>query len=180
MNFRALDPAYTAQGKVGMSANGQLEKQVWAEFHKRPKALARAAENIRSIIENQKLADAVKGPVDPADHEAQEGGLSYRLHRHYERDRSLVDKKRKQVLAADGSLACEVCEFDFGKRYGTHGDGFIEVHHKKPVHKIKPGEKTKLSDLAVLCANCHRMAHRGGALFSVDDLKAVLASASGK
>jgi len=37
----------------------------------------------------------------------------------------------------------------------------IEVHHLRPVHTMKPGEKTKLADLALLCSNCHRMAHRG-------------------
>ncbi|RSV14514.1 HNH endonuclease [Sphingomonas sp. ABOLH] len=36
----------------------------------------------------------------------------------------------------------------------------IEVHHVKPVHTLKPGSKVRLTDLVLLCANCHRMAHR--------------------
>jgi 5-methylcytosine-specific restriction protein A len=35
MNLRALDPAFTARGKVGMQAGGALEKIVWAEYQKR-------------------------------------------------------------------------------------------------------------------------------------------------
>lgn len=53
-----------------------------------------------------------------------------------------------------------MCTFDFAKVYGALGADFIEIHHTKPVAKMKPGSKTKLSDLALLCSNCHRMAHR--------------------
>ncbi|MGN5374851.1 HNH endonuclease [Sphingomonas hankookensis] len=64
------------------------------------------------------------------------------------------------MLKAKGPLVCEVCAFDFEATYGELGAGYIEVHHLKPVHTLKPGSKVKLSDLALLCANCHRMAHR--------------------
>lgn len=82
-----------------------------------------------------------------------------RLHKRYERDPKLVAEKRK-AAAATGTLACEVCGFDFKVAYGDLGAGYIEVHHTKPVHTLIAGTKTKLDDLALLCANCHRMAHR--------------------
>jgi hypothetical protein len=34
-----------------------------------------------------------------------------------------------------------------------------EAHHVKPVHTLKPGDKTRLEDFALLCSNCHRMVH---------------------
>ena len=60
---------------------------------------------------------------------------------------------------------------DLSKTYGDLGEGFIECHHKVPVSELKPGAKTKLSDLAVLCANCHRMLHRRRPWLSVDELR---------
>jgi 5-methylcytosine-specific restriction protein A len=34
--------------------------------------------------------------------------------------------------------------------------------------------KTKLDDLALLCANCHRMAHRNRVPFTIGELRALL------
>ena len=50
MNFRALDPAFTSQGKVGMSSGGALEKQIWNEYAGQREALARDASAIRSKL----------------------------------------------------------------------------------------------------------------------------------
>lgn len=99
---------------------------------------------------------------------------AYRLHRVYERNHKLKSKKKQLVISQTGALRCETCDFDFGARYGAHGDGYIEVHHTKPVHKMTSGETTSLSDLAVLCANCHRMIHRQRDPLSLEALRTVL------
>ena len=62
--------------------------------------------------------------------------------------------------------------FVFGDRYGKLGTGFIECHHIRPLHRLLPGEKTRLSDLVLVCSKCHRMFHRADALLSVDELRA--------
>ena len=36
----------------------------------------------------------------------------------------------------------------------------LNIELSKPLNEIKAGEKTKESDLAILCANCHRAVHR--------------------
>lgn len=158
MNLRALDPAFTAQGKVGMKAGGALEKVVWAEYEGRWDALATDAKAIRTAVTNADEADTISQPSGEP-YEGEEGGVIMRLHKLYERDPKLIVEKRKAAAAA-GKLACEVCGFDFEVAYGPLGAGYIEVHHTTPLHLLKPGTKTKLTDLALLCANCHRMAHR--------------------
>lgn len=65
----------------------------------------------------------------------------------------------------------------FGARYGELGEGYIEVHHLKPVASLGSGGKMKLSDLAVVCANCHRMLHRGRRLRTLEDLRKAMAGA---
>jgi 5-methylcytosine-specific restriction protein A len=54
------------------------------------------------------------------------------------------------VTARTGKLDCEICDFDFFTTYGIHGKGFAECHHTKPVSELKPGELTKLADLAIV------------------------------
>jgi 5-methylcytosine-specific restriction protein A len=172
MNLRALDPAYLAQGKVGMQAGGKLEKTVWAEYVDHREKLASDAAAIRSAI------TALTWPTSDAEdglpgYEGDEGGVVIRLHKRYERDRRLIAEKKKAAKAAR-PLACEACGFDFAASYGELGADFIEVHHKHPVHLMKAKSKTHLNDLALLCANCHRMAHRKRIPLTVDELKAAI------
>ncbi|WP_421989133.1 HNH endonuclease [Roseococcus sp.] len=41
--------------------------------------------------------------------------------------------------------------------YGERGRGFIECHHTRPLHTLRPGDKTKIADLVLVCSNCHWM-----------------------
>ena len=99
---------------------------------------------------------------DPAAVEASaaEGRELLRLHRLRERNRGLVARKKRRVLADTGRLACEACSFDFSAVYGPLGKGFAECHHTLPLGRAAGERRTMLRDLAVVCANCHRMLHR--------------------
>jgi len=72
-----------------------------------------------------------------------EGKAVFRTHKYYERNSSLVQKKKKLALD-EGMLACSVCDFDFHKIYGEIGEGFIECHHTIPVSEYS--SKTKMFD----------------------------------
>jgi hypothetical protein len=98
-------------------------------------------------------------------------------HLRLERDRGVVEAKKRTVLKANGNLACEVCMFDFVKHYGRLGEGFCEVHHRKMLSKTVGERVTNLKDLAVVCSNCHRMLHRGATLISIEKLRLTLNSA---
>jgi predicted HNH restriction endonuclease len=88
---------------------------------------------------------------------------------------------RNPRLAADAKrqrdYTCEVCSFNFRQHYGTLGQDFAECHHKNPLSE-RPEElwshalTTSLDDVAVLCANCHRMLHRQRPALSVEALRA--------
>jgi len=91
---------------------------------------------------------------------ATEGRELLRLHRLRERRTHLVARKKRSVYFEAGRLACEVCGFDFAAVYGPLGEGFAECHHTLPLAQSTGERRTRLSDLAVVCANCHRMLHR--------------------
>ena len=91
-----------------------------------------------------------------------EGRVRFELHKKRERDTALVRSKKHQALMSWGKLQCEVCHFNFGEAYGTHGDGFIECHHREPISSTTvDGHTVTLDDLALVCANCHRNASLG-------------------
>jgi 5-methylcytosine-specific restriction protein A len=167
MNFRRFDPVYQAQGKSGLVRGNKLEEAVWRDFASNPQRLARTAEAIRANLEVSTNEDV---PFDGIE-EAEEGRTLTRAHLVRERSRKLVEAKKAACLKATGALCCEACSFEFGRAYGERGRGFIEVHHALPVHQLSPGVKTRLSDLHLLCANCHRMVHARRPWLTLDQLK---------
>jgi 5-methylcytosine-specific restriction protein A len=44
--------------------------------------------------------------------------------------------------------------------YGELGEGFAECHHRTPLGELTGKTRTRLADLAIVCANCHRILHR--------------------
>lgn len=167
-NFRRFDPSQ--EGK-GLSGGGKGEEEVWAIFSADPERLRSTAAAIRATV----LVLEEPLDQDPEDgEEAEEGKVLTRLHRTRERDRRIVERRKAKALREHGTLWCEACGFDFVARYGERGRGFIECHHTKPVSELQPGEKTKLEDLALLCANCHRMVHIQRPWMKVPELKQVL------
>ena len=91
-----------------------------------------------------------------------EGRVRVRTHKTRERSPQLAKAKKDEALKRYGKLVCEICEFVFTARYGDHGSGFMECHHRQPLSKIADIDcsKVTLDDLALVCANCHRMLHR--------------------
>lgn len=108
-----------------------------------------------------------------------EGNPRLVVHLRRERNTAIVKKKKNEVLAQTGSLSCEVCNFDFEKVYGEYGKEFCEVHHLNPLSISDGVVKTELSDLAIICSNCHRIIHRTDPMSSIQALaKAVRASSA--
>lgn len=84
------------------------------------------------------------------------------------RNPKLVARAKREL-----GLDCQVCNFNFKDAYGDIGDDFIEVHHIVPISKLGK-TSTSLSDVNVVCANCHRMMHKNSPPFSVRELMARL------
>ena len=86
---------------------------------------------------------------------------------------------REECLKLFG-LDCAVCDFNFNNVYGTHGKGFIHVHHLNPI-ATKTGEYVidPKNDLRPVCPNCHAMLHRRTGLtpLSINELKKLMSEA---
>jgi hypothetical protein len=97
----------------------------------------------------------------------------YRLHRKIERSGRVAKFAKQRALDNDATLPCEACGFSFVTTYGDLGTAYIEAHHKVPLSDLKE-RVTLLKDIALLCANCHRMVHQQNPLITVEELKLLL------
>ena len=111
----------------------------------------------------------------------EEGAMEMRMGRQRERSQRLREAAvRAFRQKGDGRLLCEACRFDFERKYGEHGRGFIEIHHKKPVHEIEiTGSRMRLREaltrVSPVCANCHRIIHRKrGEMLPIEKLKGII------
>lgn len=76
---------------------------------------------------------------------------------------------------------CQICGFNFKEKYGGFGEGYIECHHLNPFSERSEGKwseeiRSRLEDVIVLCANCHRMIHHQKPALSVPELKEIVDS----
>ena len=77
------------------------------------------------------------------------------------RNKKARELKFQQFIKRYGKLSCEVCKED--------DIVALDVHHDRvKVSNMENGHKTKLSDLRVICANCHRKVH--GHKLTVEEL----------
>ena len=109
--------------------------------------------------------------VDIHDFTATEGNRRLVLHLQRERNQTVVRKKKKYAA----SLDCEVCGFSFGRAYGSAASEYCEVHHLLPLSDIEHSTQTRIEDLAILCANCHRVVHLHNPPHTLNQVRRMLA-----
>lgn len=113
--------------------------------------------------------------IEPDEQAFPEGTVKQRLHLSRERNRELVTRAKQRFKEQHGGrVYCQVCDFNFGARYGPLGDDYIEAHHTIPVSELSEDSMTRIEDLAMVCANCHRMLHRRRPWLKMDELRQLL------
>lgn len=100
-----------------------------------------------------------------------EGQRRLVLHLQRERKPSIVRKKKAQATTLD----CEVCGFSFSRVYGSVAERYCEVHHLLPLSEVEEATRTQLEDLAILCANCHRVVHLQNPPYTLNEVRLMLA-----
>jgi hypothetical protein len=94
----------------------------------------------------------------------------------YERDR-----RARDACVRYYGTNCSVCGISFGKMYGLIAEGFIHVHHLKPLSAIG-GEYVvdPIKDLRPVCPNCHAVIHLRQPSLSIEEVKSLLNSPTSK
>lgn len=104
----------------------------------------------------------------------EEGESNKRFHKRIERDSRFIRLIKARFKELDPLMRCQICGFSFVEKYGHNGDGYIEAHHKVPLSKLSNACQTRESDIALVCANCHRMIHSATPELSVETVKKLI------
>lgn len=82
-----------------------------------------------------------------------------------------------QHYSQNGHILCDACDFEFALAYPGLGNGYIQIHHLRPVSYLR-GESLRIAEalenIRPLCANCHQMVHRDTPPHEIEKLKAKL------
>ncbi|AXK88356.1 5-methylcytosine-specific restriction enzyme A [Nocardia farcinica] len=172
-DFMTIHPDYRGKPTKG----GGLTKEVLGDFLASPESMHQAAETIRALLEDMPATPPTESLgfdvafIDSV--EIREGTLLAANHYRRERNPKLRKAKLAEFRRVHSRVFCEVCGFDFEAVYGERGAGYIECHHIVPLH-VSGETVTKLSDLVLLCSNCHRMIHHGSRWLSPEELREVV------
>ncbi|OQQ25913.1 HNH endonuclease [Prescottella equi] len=157
---------------------GAIDEIVLQQFLENPAEMRAIAQALRETIQSADVDQLQSMPEGDEDETAKEGRLLQRRHYVRERDRKLRQRKIARFLQSHERVHCEVCGFDFELVYGERGSEYTEVHRIVPLHH-SGSTTTKLTDLVLLCANCHRMIHRGTPWLTPDELRNLINPESG-
>lgn len=145
-----------------------------AKSYRRPDAIAVLVLEIEPEIPSSQVTEDPAIPVAAA----LEGGAALVNHLRRERSRQLSEAKRRSHRAEHGQLSCQACGVNESRLPAEIGESCFEVHHTMPLARRELATFTKLDDLALLCANCHRLIHRSSPMLSVHELTQLLARAA--
>lgn len=104
-----------------------------------------------------------------------EGRLLTRIHVYKERDKGFAARAKKFYRNKNGAkLLCECCGMDPVALYGPNGERCMEAHHKVPIEELQPDSITRVEEMTIVCASCHRVIHSQKPCFPVEELAAAL------
>lgn len=152
--FKLQNLHKVATGK-GLGNVSKTDRSVWAELGLRRQEVAKLADLIRRSL---KVAELESYPIAEEDEEFFEGRLLTTFHKTKERHRKI----RGKLLASRrrrGTLSCDMCQCKSSSTKPAFEDASFEAHHTLPM-SMAMERKTQLKDMALLCANCHRLLHR--------------------
>lgn len=166
--FKLQNLRQVATGK-GLGNVSQTDREVWDELGSFPEKVRALSALIRSGIQTlHKIREEEAEYVIFA-----EGRIVTATHLRRERSAKIRTRLISQRIK-DGGLFCDICAKTPGKVSPDLAESLYEAHHILPL--ASGAERvTKLSDMALLCACCHRLAHRVIAKkrrwLSVDELR---------
>ncbi len=125
---------------------------------------------LRTTLEIQPLGERALSVGEGLEEEFAEARRLARERYYFARNPNLV-----KAAKAHYGYVCQVCGFDFARRYGPLGQSYIECHHLNPLSD-RAGDAlvTRLEDVRVVCSNCHRMIHKRRPPLGLEELREIM------
>jgi len=151
--FKLQNLRQLATGR-GLGNTSKMDNEVWTEFGKDPartKVLANLIRTGLKVVEMEEDFNIEKETF-------YEGRIVTEAHLRRERNPKIRARLLAQRLKM-GPLSCDICDCQSLATSEEIAMAMFEVHHIHPLSD-KGESVTALADLALLCANCHRMVHK--------------------
>jgi hypothetical protein len=116
----------------------------------------------------------IEGNDSEGDFSAKEGDIKLHFHKRRERNSKLAKLRKEKEKREKGVLECCACGFDFSAIYGIYGTDYIECHHIVALSDLSSTTQTRLSDLELVCSNCHSMIHKKTPFIAIADIKQMI------
>ncbi|MBN8493862.1 MAG: HNH endonuclease [Burkholderiales bacterium] len=166
LSFRSLSNLRNQRVEVE-ELRVQCEKRGWFVVEASERVLVAKSEAAKKRVLGNRVAHVQYDPNElPSNSLVPEGARLSVVVNRYERSTTA----RASCIAHWG-LDCVVCGFNFEREFGSRGEGFIHVHHLKPLSEI--GDEYQLDpikDLRPVCPNCHSMLHASTPAASIEEL----------
>jgi 5-methylcytosine-specific restriction protein A len=170
---RLIDEGKLGRRKKNHAMNG-TSPTLWLQDDRGGKAVADALWNHPGV---RNLADLPRSnaqsllPEEVAEPSGYIEGACRRISVNaYERDA----KARRRCVEHHGTTCC-ICRFSFGDRYGAEAEGYIHVHHLRPLSEVGSEYVVDpVEDLRPVCPNCHAVLHLGGCCRTIEEVRQLL------
>lgn len=161
--FRNVDGVYfklqnlrSALTGEGLNHTSKMDKAIATEFGDKPEEVARLAKLIRASAKI--LTPEDYEVTDDFEDEFHEGKSVFASHRRTERNKKLRGKFLRRLDDAD--LKCGICGLERPHLNRSVHESLFELHHVLPLSENTGARITRLSDVVLLCASCHRAIHK--------------------
>lgn len=149
--------------RLDLSLEALVLRQPWASLFTSEELSV--AQKRLNVVSGFRLSEEVSG-----DQKLVEGSVCQVTINSYERN----SEARRRCIEHYG-VSCCVCGFNFEEKFGSLAQGFIHVHHLKPLSEIQEEyEVDPIADLRPVCPNCHAMIHLGAKARSIEEVKSWL------
>lgn len=170
VSFKLSNLQSVAGGK-GFANASRNDHAVWAYFQNRHQALRRVATQIKRFANEVAVSVSLSD-----DEEFPEGAVLTAAHKKIERNQKLRMTLIRERMK-NAPLKCDACSTSKVTTDPHLNEAIFEAHHLTPLASIG-ATTTKLSEMALLCATCHRLIHRlskkQGSWASITDLKTII------
>ncbi|RZT32412.1 HNH endonuclease [Cupriavidus agavae] len=172
--FKLQNLRQVATGR-GLANVSSVDRQVWSDFGHLPDHVVRLAQEIRT----ESATASISSVSGDEGEEFPEGRLLSAAHRRRERDPRVRARLISHRLSSASVLTCDACGTGGPLQDAKLSDAAFEAHHMLPLSRLSAsGVKTKVADLALLCAICHRLIHRvmqiRGTTVTISEFQSVL------
>ena len=144
---------------------------LFSHFINPKKNIEKALKKInKKPLDNINLKETILTHSTKVNNEYIEGGKTKVKLNKYERN-----SKARKICINHFGYNCYICGISLEEEYGEIAEGFIHVHHIKPISEIGDNYMVDpIKDLVPICPNCHSIIHKKNPPVTIEEMRKII------